>query len=96
MGRKKIQITRIVDERNRQVSIFFFCLLIFTSLVTWLCTFVCWNPVLCLESVKESEWHMKELRFFSFVCFLYHNVPPHRSVQYLSDVVKNKCISRQL
>lgn len=88
MGRKKIQITRIVDERNRQVSIFFFCLLIFTSLVTWLCTFVYGKLILCLESVKESASHMKELCFFCCCCFLYHNMPPHRSLQYLSDVVK--------
>lgn len=41
MGRKKIQITRIVDERNRQVSIFFLCHIAF-HVMLFCCTLVLW------------------------------------------------------
>lgn len=79
MGRKKIQITRIVDERNRQVSIAFFFF--------FFCPY-CRFQLLCLSGSRTRTGSA------SHVCFL-HKIPPvceaaalrHYSAEYLPSLV---------
>lgn len=47
MGRKKIQITRIVDERNRQVGNFFKC---------WTCSVKCQKKVMTSDVALPEIW----------------------------------------